>query len=92
MNKRKWIILIVPLLAILLLTGVSLAASGLAVDWSVIGGGGGQVASTDGLFTLDGTTGQPVVGPVDETSYELCSGFWCGLEKFFRTSLPFLTK
>jgi hypothetical protein len=74
--ERKWAIPI-ALVAVLLLSGVVLAAGTPTVDWWVIGSGGGS-ASVNGV-SLDGTIGQWAVGTSSSGPYELCSGFWgCG--------------
>ena len=75
-------------LALLLLVGVALADGPQAVAWHVIGGGGGHVESGDGVYALDGTIGQAVVGTAMDTDYELCSGFWCGAKVEYRIYLP----
>ncbi len=47
----------------------------LDVEWSVIGGGGGR--SSAGVFRMEGTIGQAIVGNVAVAPYGLCAGFWC---------------
>jgi hypothetical protein len=79
-------------LCALLLAGVALANGTPAVDWYVIGGGGGHVESGDGVYALDGTIGQAVVGTATDTGYELCSGFWCGVAVEYRIYLPIVLK
>jgi hypothetical protein len=78
------------LVALLLLGGVALADGPPAADWDVIGGGGGHAEA--GIYTLDGTIGQPVVGPAEGTGYELCSGFWCGAAVEHNLYLPLILK
>ena len=74
--RSKTIILF--LLALSLLAGVALAAPppGHEILRHVIGGGGGRVEQ--GIYTLDYTIGQPVVGTDSAGTLGLCSGFWCG--------------
>ena len=84
MSKRKITALAAILLCSLLLAlsvrglvSVVLANGTPAIDWNVIGGGGGRAEA--GIYTLDGTIGQAVVGTATDTGLELCSGFWCGV-------------
>jgi hypothetical protein len=44
------------------------------IPWYTIDGGGG--ASTGGLFTLQGTAGQPNAGTMTGGPYTLTGGFW----------------
>lgn len=44
------------------------------LDWFTIDGGGG--ASTGGIYTLNGTIGQPDAGPMSGGIYKLEGGFW----------------
>jgi hypothetical protein len=82
MSKRKITALAAAFLCSLLLVlsvaeglaGIVLADGTPAIDWHVIGGGGGHVEA--GTYGLDGTIGQAVVGTVTDTGSELCSGFW----------------
>ena len=83
--KRKWIIL-GALVTSLLLTGVAIAANSPSIDWWTIGGGGGSDAA--GGTTLEGTSGQAVVGPDSNGAHELCAGFWCGAAAEYRVYLP----
>lgn len=75
--SRQKIAVLVAVLAGSLLARVALANGGPTIDWHVIGSGGGHVQA--GVYVLDGTIGQPVVGRVASSSYNLCSGFWCGV-------------
>ena len=60
----------------LFLVGSVLAANGVVVQRSVVGGGGEPV--TDGsLYILNGTVGEPIAGAIAVTgNYGLGSGFW----------------
>jgi hypothetical protein len=75
--------------ALLLLSGTVLAAGGIEITRSVIGGGGGHSAT--GRYAIDATIGQAVVGTFDAASYELCAGFWCGLGEY-RVYLPVIRR
>ena len=97
MSKRKTTVLAVALLCSLLLVlsvveglaGVVLANGTPAIDWYVIGGGGGH--SEMGDYVLDGTVGQGVAGVVNGAPYELCAGFWCGMAEY-RHRLPLVLR
>jgi hypothetical protein len=59
------------------------------LSWHVIAGGGGKMESTQ--YTLQGTTGQPVIGSAAGSGHTLCSGFWCGVaETEYQVYLPLL--
>jgi hypothetical protein len=97
-NKQKITTLAAILLCSLLL--VLTAAKGLAntvlangiptIDWSVIGSGGGHAQA--GIYTLDATIGQAVVGTATDTGLELCSGFWCGTPGRYKVYLPLVLR
>jgi hypothetical protein len=73
--KRLLRIFLAPIL-VLVFTGIALAQSGNGFDltWSTADGGGGT--STGGVFTLQGTIGQPDAGTLFGGSYGLQGGFW----------------
>lgn len=92
-RKTLLILLIALLLAVPVAAPASAAISADTYDlsWYVLGGGGGAVSS--GIYTLDGTIGQPVTGVVTASGYENCSGFWCGaINTLQNVFMPFLTK
>ena len=68
------------------LSAVSQESGAASIDWSVIGGGSMQVQT--GYYSLDGTSGQAVVGQAINSHTELCTGFWCGTEVAFKVYLP----
>jgi hypothetical protein len=75
--KTRWMAIIFFLAGMLIIISVVLAApNAVTIDRYVIGGGGGR--STVGIYTLNGTIGQPVTGK-STNSITLCSGFWCGI-------------
>ena len=80
MSKSTVTILLAILACVLLVTGVALAAppAGHEILRHVIGGGGGHVEQ--GVYTLDYTIGQPVVGTDSAGDYTLSAGFWGGGE------------
>ena len=90
MAKRKFIPLLILSVCGLFLVGSALASNGMAIERSVIGGGGEEV--TDGsLYILNGTLGEPVAGTVVlTTDYVLSSGFWAPHES--RIYLPLVLR
>lgn len=78
MKTQRRIVVVLVLLGSLALVGAVLAApTATIVDRYVIGGGGGPQEA--GIYTLNGTIGQPVVGAIGNTPYELGAGFWGGM-------------
>ena len=88
MRKQTIAALAVVLFSSLLLTGLVLAQG--VVDWDVTGGGGGHAEA--GIYSLDGTIGQAIVGRISNTPYELCAGFWCGAATDYKVYLPVVIK
>jgi uncharacterized membrane protein YccF (DUF307 family) len=78
MSKRRVFALLMGLICCLLLVGVVLAQTSASYDltWNVIAGGGGPISSTS--YAINSTIGQAAVGRVGNSTFELCSGFWCG--------------
>lgn len=75
MNRRKIAIGAFILFSLLLIAGVVLAApNAIMIDRWVIGGGGARLVNAP--LSLEGTTGQPLVGILTESPHELSSGFW----------------
>lgn len=60
------------------------------VTWSSIDGGGGM--SSDGIYTLNGSIGQPDAGTLAGTGYTLTGGFWGGRTAQYRIYLPLVLK
>jgi hypothetical protein len=50
------------------------------VSWYTVDGGGG--ASTDGVYMVMGTAGQPDAGKSSGSGYGLFGGFWTGVYEF----------
>ena len=86
------IAMLLAMAILFLLIGVVLANGGPAIDWYVIGAGGGHVESSDGVYALDGAIGQPVAGVTSNTPYELCAGFWCGATAEYLIYLPLVLR
>jgi hypothetical protein len=85
------------LLIVILLPALLLASVALALDTPqtlirhVHGSGGQQVAA--GSFVLDGTLGEPIVGPsVAAGEYKLSSGYWREITHNTRLFLPLVRR
>jgi len=76
MNRKIWVLIGVTLL-LLTSTGVGLTAANPVLERQVLGGGGGRVQASG--YVLHGAFGQAVTGRVSQASYDLCTGFWCGI-------------
>lgn len=82
--RRIWIPLIIPTLALALVSlwqpqsaqGVAPAASYTLSWWTA--DGGGDTSVTVGKYTLGGTAGQPDAGTWEGNAYVLGGGFWGG--------------
>jgi uncharacterized membrane protein (Fun14 family) len=87
---------LVLLLPLLLVVGLAMAsmvwagsAGGIAVDWSVLSGGGAPAASSAGGVTLNGSLGQTGIGSSSGTGATVGAGFWYGLgEDVYEVYLP----
>ena len=88
-TTRKWILLSVLGLSVVL-TSATLGASTATVDWWVLGNGGGS--RTFGSTSMDGTIGQWVVEGGTVGSTELGSGFWGGRTRIPRAALPLVLR
>ena len=95
--KRK--ILFALLLAILLLAAASAAYArldGYSISWWTVDAGGGTSSSVSGIYSLNGTLGQPDAGTVASGGgYMLAGGFWHGgvvVLPELKLYLPLLTK
>ena len=75
--RAKIVIALAALLCGLVLAGFVWANGTPSINWWVVGGGGGHAEA--GIYTLDATIGQAVVGADTDGDYELCAGFWCGV-------------
>lgn len=99
MSKRKGLIPLLPFLAlaVLLLSGITLAQSdgGYDLSWSTMDGGG-CTFSEGGGYSLGGTIGQPDAGAMSDGGYTLSGGFWGGIvsiiEELYHIYLPLILK
>jgi len=76
-GKRIYLAGLAALLAaLLLLPGLSRAmqSTSYAINWDVIGAGGGPASSSS--FALNATLGQGVVGPAASGSFQVGAGYW----------------
>ncbi|MCP4582300.1 MAG: hypothetical protein GY839_11860 [candidate division Zixibacteria bacterium] len=58
------------------------------IDWYVIGSGGGHAES--GIYQIDGTIGQPLIGQSSSPSYTVESGYWAGASPIGPDSYEYL--
>ncbi len=88
MRGFLWLLVLAILLSV---SGVVLAVNGLEINRWVIGGGGG--AAEGGSYVLNATVGQAVVGDITSNPYELCVGFWCGMDVYkYEVYLPLVVR
>ena len=72
----KSVMILSALVALFLLTSVTLAQGGFNGSWWTVDGGGG--ASSGGGYTLIGASGQADAGGMSGGNYTLIGGFWSG--------------
>lgn len=60
---------------------VEASSASYAIPWEVFASGGSMTASS-ASYAMQSTIGQPVAGLLGSASYDLCSGFWCGVEEW----------
>jgi hypothetical protein len=92
MNKRTISALAAALVFSLLLVGLvaAMSSTNYAIDWDVMGGGGGPINSTS--YSMNSTIGQGVIGSKSSTSYQLDSGYWPGGIIEYLIHLPIILK
>lgn len=83
---KSGVLLVLAILLTLAVPVLAQVSSNYDLSWHVIGGGGGKMASAG--HTLQGTTGQALVGRMSSAGHDLCSGFWCAGEAEYRVYLP----
>ncbi len=71
-------------------SGINMGSANYAINWNVVGTGGGTISSDH--FTVSSTIGQPTVGTIDSTHYEVCTGYWCWLDRIAEIFLPLVMK
>ncbi len=95
MNKTRMVIVGSVVLITFSAAGAALAqgAPGFAVNWSVMGAGGRDMASQ--AYAVRGTVGQMAAGSAVGASHALHSGYWsrmAELPAYSRVYLPLLLK
>ncbi len=60
------------------------------LTWYTIDGGGGTLSG--GVYTLDGSIGQPDAGTLSGGSYTLVGGYWSGNATTYRVFLSLVLK
>ena len=88
-GKTKLVLLLILVVCLALAVparSVAQVTSNYDLSWRVIAGGGGQMQSAS--YTMMGTVGQPLAGPMASSSYNLGSGFWSGAAAEYRVYLP----
>jgi hypothetical protein len=56
------------------------APAAYGIPWEAFASGGSLTASS-ASYTMQSTIGQPATGSSQSASYEMCSGFWCRIQK-----------
>jgi hypothetical protein len=77
--KRQANVLL-ALVLVMLATAVALAAGDYDLSWWTVASGGGTLTSQSPGYSLSGTLGQPLAGPLAGGSYQMQGGFWVGHE------------
>lgn len=54
-------------------------AQSIEMRWTTIAGGGGRMASGNGVIELNCTLGEPMAGTSVGGQYEVTCGFWAGM-------------
>lgn len=87
MKKRKIMALAVALLCFLL-AGMAwaMASADYAINWDVIGGGGGPSSSAS--YAVNDTVGQAASGTSASANYAVKDGYWAGIVEAISTDTP----
>lgn len=87
-SKATTITLVITFL--LVLVGVSSAASSTqyTLDWTVHSAGSALMSSSS--YGLAGTAAQPVAGISTGSTYGHCAGYWCGIDARHTIHLPLI--
>ena len=83
------LVLLLPLAGVMpgRVQGTGPSQAGYDLSRHVVAGGGAQVRAGD--YDLGSTAGQPAAGLAQNAPYNLCAGFWCGVEVIgYRIYLP----
>jgi hypothetical protein len=92
LRKAKGLAMVFPALLLAAYAALAQTGGGYDLSWNVIAGGGGPISSTS--YAINATIGQAAVGRVGNSTFELCSGFWCGaaLAVEYKIYLPVVLK
>jgi hypothetical protein len=71
-----------------IIAGVNMGSAHYGLDWNVVGTGGGTISSPH--FTVSSTIGQPTIGSVTSSHFEVCTGYWCWFDYIASVFLPIL--
>ncbi len=89
--SKKYALIALSVLCLVLVGATwARAAQGYTLTQWVIGGGGAHLEQ--GIYTLDNTLGQPVVGRYSQGSTSLCAGFWCRESRFYFLYIPLVLR
>lgn len=66
-------------LASLVVLAAAAHAQSVEMPWSAIAGGGGRMASENGVIVLNCTIGEPLVGALTGGVFDVSCGFWVGM-------------
>ncbi len=87
MKTKRFLFLVLALLALLMVSNLALAQSGYHLAASVIADGGGSLQA--GNYRLTGTSGQPEALHQSTVGvYSLSGGFWHALQQENKVFLP----
>jgi hypothetical protein len=83
MMKSRIALACLAALLIFLIAGGAWAGSSanFAVVWQVLVGGGAPAESDSGTVALNGTLGQPIIGPSSSSTAGLEAGYWYAVGK-----------
>ena len=73
-----------------IISSANMGSAHYGLDWNVVANGGGTISSAH--FTVSSTIGQPTVGTVTSLHFEVCTGYWCWLDRIAGIFLPLVMK
>lgn len=90
MTIQKATLILMGIIGLVLATtiGVSAAPAPSVVSESI----GRGAHFEQGIYSLDNTLGQPVVGTYSQGETSLCVGFWCTISRFYSVYLPLVLR
>lgn len=89
--QRILLVFAAALVALSVVTAVyAQNASGWDLSWSAGSSGGGESGS--GVYSLEGSIGQSIVGHSSGGGYAIDSGYLGGATKLFRLAAPYLAR